>query len=165
MVHHADSVVVDGIGDGDGRMAHARRTGGARLAAIHIRGDGVEQRSVVVAGQHGHRFQVALARLEHEAGIGAADVGQQAWPFTESLRRIAACYFHFSSIFMAVPSLVCVRCHGGALSLWQKPRILIRIRAACRKMRGTRANACPQRQKRVAPAEKSGPSTGKSLRK
>ncbi|MNL10039.1 hypothetical protein D3C87_1308280 [compost metagenome] len=103
MVHHADIVVVDGIGDGDGRMAHARRTGGARLVAVHICGDGVEQRRVVVAGQHGHRFQVALARFQHEAGIGAADVGQQAGAFTETFRRIAACYFHFFINF-----------HGGA---------------------------------------------------
>jgi hypothetical protein len=65
---------------------------------------------------------VALARLEHETGIGAADVGQQARP---SLKRSAGSLpatSIFSSIFMAVLYLVCVRCRGGALSLWAKTK-------------------------------------------
>jgi hypothetical protein len=74
VVGHAHLVARDGVGDGDGRRAHRARRQVREVSVQRLLHAGV-----VGHGQHADVAQGLAGRgLEGEAGVGAADVGQQA---------------------------------------------------------------------------------------
>ena len=75
VVGHAHGIAIDRIGDGDGRMKHGRRADGGQIGA-----DGRFRGVMRGAGQHLHIRDQARCAFKREAGVGAADVGQQARP-------------------------------------------------------------------------------------
>ena len=72
MVGHADGVAVDRIGDGDRRVPHQDAGAG------QVGRGGIFEAGIVGAGEGAHGADLAWRALQREAGIGAADVGQQA---------------------------------------------------------------------------------------